>query len=53
MVTSWLWRAIRPKSLAAAAIIIVWAGALALLWFYVYPALGPLEMLSPDSGVAP
>ena len=50
MLTGWLWRTIRPKPLAALAVIATWTAAFALLWFLLYPALGPLAPLSPADG---
>jgi hypothetical protein len=47
MLTSWLWHTIRPKPLAATTIIAAWTAALALLWFLIYPAIGPLDHLTP------
>jgi hypothetical protein len=50
MLTAWLWRTIRPKPLAALAILAIWTAASALLWFLLYPALGPLIPLAPTNG---
>lgn len=50
MFTSWLWRRIRPKPLAVAVIVAVWAALLTLLWFLVYPLIGPFDLISPEGG---
>lgn len=50
MLTGWLWRVIKPKPLSALVIVAVWGVLLAILWFLVYPVLGPLAPLTSTGG---